>query len=366
MAGVTKLDLIELRRLYVDEQLGTPEVASRVGVTAATVATHLRRMGVMRTRSEAANNMWRTSRCPVKMDNELLRRLYVDECKSGQEIADELGINRGVVHNRLSTMGVIRSCSDHLQVRHKGRVVPIDPDEIAKLYGEKKLSMQEIANRVGLSAAAIYNALRSKGVERRCHSEANVLRWKSRRYDLDIDLIRSMYLEDYTTLSEIAKHFGVSRIVIKSRIVEAGIPLRSEPEIRRLQIANSSREPNNSELAMFVMLEESAPGEFEYNGGCELGVVLGGRVPDFVNVNGKKQVVLLHGCYWHSCPSCGRGTGTIQAIELQDSLPYEQLGYDCLIVWEHELDDYAELKHKVRGFLGVSVDDYVVEDTRVS
>jgi hypothetical protein len=54
--------------------------------------------------------------------------------------------------------------------------------------------------------------------------------------------------------------------------------------------------------------------------------VLRGRCPDFVNVNGRKQVIELFGDYFHS------------EDEVQPTIThYESCGFTCLIVWENEL-----------------------------
>jgi very-short-patch-repair endonuclease len=73
---------------------------------------------------------------------------------------------------------------------------------------------------------------------------------------------------------------------------------------------------------------------FKYNGNGELGVVLGGMIPDFVNVNGKKQVIEVFGDYYH---------GTLERkwrqSELGRIMAYNSLGYKCLILWEHDINN---------------------------
>ena len=108
--------------------------------------------------------------------------------------------------------------------------------------------------------------------------------------------------------------------------------------------------PTGAETSLRQLLQRLYPGEFRCNGN-NAGIVLGGYVPDFINVNGRKQVVELFGCYWHCCKSCGhmnrenrRRDDKIRLKKLGD------LGWKSLIVWEHELKD-AGLPAKIRGFV---------------
>lgn len=104
----------------------------------------------------------------------------------------------------------------------------------------------------------------------------------------------------------------------------------------------------SSEKKLSYLLRFVAPGEFKYNGDGRLGVVLGYRTPDFVNVNGKKKVVELFGCYWHGCKECGFDK---RMVKNNDVSNYGKLGYDCSVVWEHELKDEENLKIKLKTFV---------------
>lgn len=78
--------------------------------------------------------------------------------------------------------------------------------------------------------------------------------------------------------------------------------------------------------------------DFKYNGDYSLGVSLGGLVPDFININGKKQVIEVFGDYWHR----ERGDKPWNYSELGRMMAYNSIGYRCLVVWEHELKQLSE------------------------
>ena len=74
---------------------------------------------------------------------------------------------------------------------------------------------------------------------------------------------------------------------------------------------------------------------FKFVGGGE--VWLGNRNPDFINTNGKKQVIELFGTYWHP------------VFDVANRIEhYKQYGFACLIIWEDELADLSKLTKKIK------------------
>lgn len=84
------------------------------------------------------------------------------------------------------------------------------------------------------------------------------------------------------------------------------------------------------------------PNEFKYNGRYECGITIDGLIPDFVNVNGKKQVIEVFGRYWHP-----------DANEVQEKQErYAKYGYPSLIIWDYELKDEKAVIQKIVEFVG--------------
>jgi len=98
-----------------------------------------------------------------------------------------------------------------------------------------------------------------------------------------------------------------------------------------------SRTPNKVEGKLISLLKENNL-PFKYVGDGE--VWLGNRNPDFINANGKKQVIELLGTYWHPLFD---GANRIEH--------YKQYGFDCLAVWEDELKDEGRVLKKVERFV---------------
>ena len=83
--------------------------------------------------------------------------------------------------------------------------------------------------------------------------------------------------------------------------------------------------PNWSEIFVGMYLEEHFPGKWAYNGSGEQGICIGGRVPDFININGRKEVIEVFGSYWHP------------DSDVEDRMVhYKKYGFDCRVIWEYE------------------------------
>lgn len=89
------------------------------------------------------------------------------------------------------------------------------------------------------------------------------------------------------------------------------------------------------------LLQSLYPGEFKYNGRYDCGISIDRMIPDFVNVNGKKQVIDVHGSYWHE----GENVNERMAR-------YAKYGYSALIIWDHELKNEKEVIQRIRAFVG--------------
>lgn len=90
----------------------------------------------------------------------------------------------------------------------------------------------------------------------------------------------------------------------------------------------SNKRPTDPELAVQEYLDSKYPNEWRYNGYANEKIIIGTKVPDFVNINGKKQVLEVFGVYWHK----------IDEVESLKAY-YAKYGFDCIIIWENECND---------------------------
>lgn len=90
------------------------------------------------------------------------------------------------------------------------------------------------------------------------------------------------------------------------------------------------------EIELEALLQRVAGNGFKFNDGW---FVLGGKVPDFVNVNGKKLLVEMFGSAWH----------TWDEPNLRCDF-FEPYGYQTLVVWDYELGR-SDLFSRVEKFV---------------
>lgn len=126
----------------------------------------------------------------------------------------------------------------------------------------------------------------------------------------------------------------------RDKIAEISRKRWQEPGFRDKVVAGMIKavqsEPNKSEQFLINFFKEhNLP--FRYVGDDEF--ILGGKCPDFLNTDGRKQLIELFGAYWHPIFDVAERT------EL-----FKQFGFSLLIIWEDELRDTERLLKKVRTF----------------
>ena len=120
----------------------------------------------------------------------------------------------------------------------------------------------------------------------------------------------------------------------------------SEKEVSVSKIMKSNEvKPNKTEIFTDSLVQKARPNEFIYSGDGK--IFIAGKVPDWFNVNGKKQVIEMFGTYWHGEKRTGR---TKEQEENRLKSHYTKYGYDCLIIWESELKDPEKVTDKIRRF----------------
>jgi very-short-patch-repair endonuclease len=129
----------------------------------------------------------------------------------------------------------------------------------------------------------------------------------------------------------------------KDEVVARGKKAWENPEKVAKMIANMlkarHRRPNKLEESFQVFLGRNFPNEWRYVGNGSF--ILGGKCPDFVNVNGRKQIIEIFGDYWH------QGENEDDRIKV-----FAEFGYDTLVLWESEIKSASEeeLAARVREF----------------
>jgi len=124
---------------------------------------------------------------------------------------------------------------------------------------------------------------------------------------------------------------------IKKKISNSNKKRWQDEEYVRKIIKSRLNLPNKAELKLDKIIQETIPNEYKYVGNGEF--ILGGKCPDFLNVNGKKLLIELYGDYWHF------GEDENERIDY-----FKEFGFDTLIIWEKELKDIETLKDKLMEY----------------
>jgi len=95
--------------------------------------------------------------------------------------------------------------------------------------------------------------------------------------------------------------------------------------------------PNKTELIVNDLIQNIKPNEFKYVGDGQIWI--SGKNPDWINVNGQKQVVEYFSNYWHKK----------EDEEIRKS-HFKKYGFDCLVIWEDELKDKESVLQKILNF----------------
>ncbi len=96
------------------------------------------------------------------------------------------------------------------------------------------------------------------------------------------------------------------------------------------------REPNNEEQFLINLFRENGlPYKYVGNGK----VILGGKNPDFINVNGQKKIIEFFGEHWHNIRD-----------EQKKRDIYSTYGFEMLGIWGKELKNPGKLISKILNF----------------
>lgn len=98
--------------------------------------------------------------------------------------------------------------------------------------------------------------------------------------------------------------------------------------------------PNGPELYLDYLLQNYFPNEWKYVG--EGQVIIGGLCPDFINCNGKKQIIELFGGRWHK-------GDRIRKNSLEDNRRkiFKEFGFNMIVIWDNELREPDKIIKKI-------------------
>ncbi len=389
-AHMLKWDKRELEKLYINEKLSSIAIGELKGCSDKAVQYALRRYGIsQRTRGQAISISHR-GLMKVWLDIDMIKHLYWDEYMNLADVSKCLGVSVNTMTNIMRRnnipIRIQKAVSSLLRIRgNKGTIdYPAFGDirtsgEIGKKdnktyyiwfpcpkCGKGRWIINSKSNKRSLcqSCGARQRPSLSKESIRKI-VEAHVLK-------LDKTELGHLYINQQLSLHDISKLKGFSPSGIRGSLLRYGIPIRKKDEaVSTIKYKNKQRQssllrwlnpeyrdkvfkaqrigmnikPNKPEMALMNILDNLYPREWEYTGDGSF--IMGGLNPDFVNVNGKKQVIELFGDYYHN-PELRKVD--YKRTELGRIMIFNSYGYKTLVVWEHELKNRELLIKRLQAF----------------
>lgn len=103
--------------------------------------------------------------------------------------------------------------------------------------------------------------------------------------------------------------------------------------------------PNKPETFLIALFKKHGL-PYKYVG--DGGLIIDGKCPDFVNVNGQKKIIEHFGKWWHK----GKPNIRFHRTEQGTKEHYKKFGFKTLVVWENELKNPDVLLEKINAFDG--------------
>jgi hypothetical protein len=196
------MDVAEMRRLYVDEELTTYEIANLAGTSSGTVWKRLVDAGVqMRPRG-----------VKPRLSDDELRHLYVDQRLSTVQIAERTGMSTSGVTAALQRAGIPR--------RGAG-VLMVDDETLRRLYVHERLDAELLAASFDVPTWTVRRRLSAAGIQRPAAPPAGFV-------PAETELHRR-YVDGQASLAELAAHYRVPATTVRRWLELLGIALRDVP-----------------------------------------------------------------------------------------------------------------------------------------
>lgn len=248
---------------------------------------------------------------------------------------------------------------------------------LSELYEEEKLNISQIARRIGMRYTTTWTLLTEFGIhipqsmlisqkKKLSIAHKKHLTWEDMygveranemKKNLSEKLSKAKRGKKRKPFSEAwRKNISKARIGKKhteaqrEKLSRAMTKCWQDPEYIQKVMRGLNAKPNKQELLLDKIIQRVCPGEFGYNGNFELGVTIGGMIPDWVNINGQKKLIELFGEPWH------RDELGWKRTEFGKKAIFSQLGYGTLIIWGSELTNEDAVVEKVRNF-AQNIDD---------
>jgi len=263
----------------------------------------------------------------------VLKRLYVTQKLTAEEVGEIIGVDRHIVCRNLKKYGYLRSKSEISTLRWSERRNLPEPEQIRHLYWDKGLNVPDIGGKFGVPISIVYAYMKRHNIPCRPNrgGDGGAIRSKPSSF------LGKHHTEEANEMNRLA-HIGKPSPRLGAHLSDETKRKIGEAQLDRIAwwiergLPNPraySTEPTKPERILIKVIEEHGL-PFRYVGNGQ--VILGGLNPDFINVNGEKQIIEVFGDYWHNLPDI-----EYHRTEKGRREAYLKFGYTTMILWEHDL-----------------------------
>ena len=216
-------------------------------------------------------------------------------------------------------------------------------DQLRAFYLERGFSITRTAQALRVCPMTVWNRLKDLNITIRPRNSGVSPETREKLSQAHKGMIFSS--QHRANLSKMAKIRGVLRETIEAGVrarlakplsykarqalLNQAYRMRDDKEycqgVIKKTMANCARLPSGPEKS-FIGLCSQYNLPFEYTGNGKIWI--DGQNPDFINTDGKKQLVEILGNYWHNKEE------TQKRVE-----HYAKYGFECITIWENELKD---------------------------
>lgn len=356
---------------YIKDKLSINQISKEIGCNDGTISSRLKEFGIpLRSRSDSAKlmrhdfgvlfkmrekrlamNQGILNKFNISMDE--LYQKYIVEGRGMTDICKDYGCTHATIKNKLIQYDIKRrnSKESHNMTKYRSKlkllnrrkdvgydILPNNPQEGDKvhgyLFGKKRgIYIWHICGRCNVGRWVSLNNYKNSKTDGFCRG---CFMWheKTRKKRSDANLKRYKDVEERRKTGEYSHR-------VWERKAKNG---EKDAYVRNILKGNSMK-PTKPENEVIMILSDLYQNEWKYVGDGE--VILGGKNPDIINVNGYKAIIEVNGTYWHSkkhrkeCPFLH---------ELQRIDHFKKFGYFTLVIWEHELKNKEQVINKIRDF----------------
>lgn len=314
----------ELFNLYVEQSMSQKRICKKYKISTRHIARLLRIYAIPLHPKGIKYRAY-----PVRFTREELYTLYVTQNLSQAQICKKFATCHKHVARLLREYDIPLHPKRGVKYGGVPRKFFATKDQLITLYFAEGLTTAEIASKLGLGRRTLEDWMRKFGITAKNRSErvsGNRNPFFGKTHTPETKLIISN-VNRGRTWSDDAVRVQHHQTLLIQRWAD---PVYREKNLNALYFA-WKRKPTKPEIHFECFCNRSSiPLTYVGNGQFSIG----GFNPDFIESSGRKVAVEIFGDYWHT----REGMAPYMREDVRQAI-FKKLGWDLIVIWEHELKD---------------------------